>query len=281
MLKVIKSGFFTTVQDLGRFGFRQIGVPVSGAMDQASALMANAMLENDDNAAVLEITMSGPVLEFEEETWIALSGANLSPQLNGKEIENHSVHKVNAGDTLTFGKHIDGMRGYLAVKDGFQTPLVLNSRSFYSPITEASHIAARTEIPYNEVAEFEPKITHIIRKDIDKVKTLKVSPGPEYDILSESQKEQIFSTSFTIAKENNRMAYQLEESIGAHSHAQLTSATLPGTIQVTPGGKLIILMRDGQTTGGYPRILQLSEEAIDRLAQKTFGDVISISLDKI
>ncbi len=77
------------------------------------------------------------------------------------------------------------------------------------------------------------------------------------------------------------MAYQLEESIGAHSQAQLTSATLPGTVQVTPGGKLIILMRDGQTTGGYPRILQLSEEAIDRLAQKTFGDVISISLDKI
>lgn len=278
MLKVIKSGFFTTVQDRGRFGFRHMGVPVSGAMDQAAALLANAMLENDENAAVLEITMSGPLLEFEENTWIALSGANLSPQLNGKDIDNHSVYKVNAGDTLAFGKHIDGLRGYLAVKNGFQTPQVLNSRSFYSPITEVNHLAARMEVPYDEVAVFEPKITHIIRKDIDKFKTLNVSPGPEYDILSDAQKEFIFNNSFTIAKENNRMAYQLEESIGEHKHSMLTSATLPGTIQVTPGGKLIILMRDGQTTGGYPRILQLSEEGIDRLAQKTFGDVISIKL---
>jgi biotin-dependent carboxylase-like uncharacterized protein len=255
-----------------------MGVPVSGAMDQAAALLANAMLENDENAAVLEITMSGPLLEFEEETWIALSGANLSPQLNGTDIDNHSVHKVNAGDTLAFGKHIDGLRGYLAVKDGFQTPLVLNSRSFYSPITEENRLAARMEIPYNEVTDFEPKITHIIREDIEKIKTLKVSPGPEFDILSDTQKEFIFNTSFTIAKENNRMAYQLEELIGEHKHIMLTSATLPGTIQVTPGGKLIILMRDGQTTGGYPRILQLSEEGIDRLAQKTFGDTISIKL---
>lgn len=278
MLKVIKSGFFTTVQDLGRFGFRHMGVPVSGAMDQAAASLANAMLENDENAAVLEITMSGPLLEFEEETWIALSGANLSPQLNGKDIDNHSVHKVNAGDKLAFGKHIDGLRGYLAVKDGFQTPLVLNSRSFYSPITEVNHLDSRMEVPYEEVTVFEPKITHIKREDIDKFKTLNVSPGPECDILSNTQKELIFNNLFTIAKENNRMAYQLEESIGEHKHVMLTSATLPGTVQVTPGGKLIILMRDGQTTGGYPRILQLSEEAIDILAQKTFGDTISFKL---
>jgi len=105
-----------------------------------------------------------------------------------------------------------------------------------------------------------------------------VSPGPEFDVLSKAQKELIFKKTFTIAKENNRMAYQLEESIGEHKHIMLTSATLPGTVQVTPGGKLIILMRDGQTTGGYPRILQLTEEAIDRLAQKTFGDTISLKL---
>ncbi len=278
MLKVNKSGFFTSVQDLGRFGFRHMGVPVSGAMDQASASLANAMLENEENAAVLEITMTGPLLEFEKATWIAISGANLSPQLNGKDIENHSVHKVNAGDTLAFGKHIDGLRGYLAVKNGFQTPSILNSRSFYSPITEQDHLLARAEVPYDEVMEFEPKVTHIIRGDIDKFKTLNVSPGPEFDVLSGEQKELLFKNKFTIAKENNRMAYQLEESIGEHTHAMLTSATLPGTVQVTPGGKLIILMRDGQTTGGYPRILQLTEEAIDRLAQKTFGDTISIKL---
>ncbi|NNJ89654.1 MAG: biotin-dependent carboxyltransferase family protein, partial [Eudoraea sp.] len=249
MLKVIKSGFFTTVQDRGRFGFRHMGVPVSGSMDQAAASLANDLLENEENAAVLEITMSGPHLEFEEGTWIAISGANLSPQMNGKDIDNHSVHKVNAGDKLTFGKHIDGLRGYLAVKNGFQTPVVLNSRSFYSPITEVDHLTSRMEVPYDNVVDFEPKITHIKRADIDKYNTLNVSPGPEFDILSDAQKELILNNSFTIAKENNRMAYQLEESIGEHKHTMLTSATLPGTVQVTPGGKLIILMRDGQTTG--------------------------------
>jgi biotin-dependent carboxylase-like uncharacterized protein len=278
VLKVIKSGFFTTIQDQGRFGFRHMGVPVSGAMDLAAASLANAMLENDNQDAVIEITMTGPLLEFEEETWIAIAGANLSPTLNGVDIKNHSVHKVHAGDKLAFGKHIDGLRGYLAVKDGFQTPQILDSRSFYSSITEDDHLVAGMEVPYKEAANFEPKITHIIREDMDKFKTLGVSPGPEFDLLTETQKDLIFKNIFTIAKENNRMAYQLEETIGVHQHIMLTSATLPGTVQVTPGGKLIILMRDGQTTGGYPRILQLSEEAIDHLAQKTFGDKISFKL---
>lgn len=278
MLKVIKSGFFTTIQDQGRFGFRQIGVPVSGAMDLAAASLANAMLENDEQAAVLEITMTGPVLEFEEATWIAIAGANLSPTLNGADIEIHSVHKIHAGDKLAFGKHIDGLRGYLAIKDGFQTPLILNSRSYYSSITKNDHLVAGMEVPYKEILEFEPKITHIIRDDMNKFKTFGVSPGPEFELLTDAQKELIFKNTFTIAKENNRMAYQIEETIGTHQHIMLTSATLPGTVQVTPGGKLIILMRDGQTTGGYPRILQLSEEAIDHLAQKTFGDTISFKL---
>ncbi|MGB5646095.1 MAG: biotin-dependent carboxyltransferase family protein [Muriicola sp.] len=278
MLKVIKSGFFTTIQDQGRFGFRQIGVPVSGAMDLAAASLANAMLENDEQAAVLEITMTGPVLEFEEATWIAIAGANLSPTLNGADIEIHSVHKIHAGDKLAFGKHIDGLRGYLAIKDGFQTPLILNSRSYYSSITKDDHLVAGMEVPYKEILEFEPKITHIIRDDMNKFKTFGVSPGPEFELLTDAQKELIFKNTFTIAKENNRMAYQIEETIGTHQHIMLTSATLPGTVQVTPGGKLIILMRDGQTTGGYPRILQLSEEAIDHLAQKTFGDTISFKL---
>ncbi|MGB5699987.1 biotin-dependent carboxyltransferase family protein, partial [Muriicola sp.] len=218
------------------------------------------------------------VLEFEEATWIAIAGANLSPTLNGADIENHSVHKIHAGDKLAFGKHIDGLRGYLAIKDGFQTPLILNSRSYYSSITKDDHLVAGMEVPYKEILEFEPKITHIIRDDMNKFKTFGVSPGPEFELLTDAQKELIFKNTFTIAKENNRMAYQIEETIGTHQHIMLTSATLPGTVQVTPGGKLIILMRDGQTTGGYPRILQLSEEAIDHLAQKTFGDTISFKL---
>jgi allophanate hydrolase subunit 2 len=222
--------------------------------------------------------MTGPVLQFKKDSWIAISGADLSPKLNGKEIENHSVYKVNSGDELTFGKHIDGLRGYVAIKGGFETPLVLNSRSFYKPITEKDHLSAGMEIAYQEVSEFKPKITHIITGELEGKVTLEVSQGPEFEILSKDQKELLFRTSFTIAMENNRMAYQLQEPVGEHQHAMLTSATLPGTVQLTPGGKLIILMRDGQTTGGYPRILQLTDNSINLLAQKTFGDTVELRM---
>lgn len=274
MLKIIKSGFFTSIQDNGRFGFRHLGVPVSGSMDRAAAHLANAMLENAEEAAVLEITMSGPVMEFTKNTWIALSGANLSPKLNEVDIENYSVHQIHSGDRLSFGKHIDGLRGYVAVKGGFTTPEILKSRSFYKPITEKDHLMPGMEVPYEEVTKYEPKITHVIPEVVERTLKLEASPGPEFYILDPQQKERLFNEPFTIAKENNRMAYQLQEFLGSHQHAMMTSATLPGTVQMTPGGKLIILMRDGQTTGGYPRILQISEEAVNKLAQKTFGDAV-------
>jgi allophanate hydrolase subunit 2 len=97
-------------------------------------------------------------------------------------------------------------------------------------------------------------------------------------MLNKSQLTALFFNDFTIAKEYNRMAYQLKETVDAHGSSMLTSATLPGTVQLTPAGKLIILMKDGQTTGGYPRILQLSDRAIAILSQKKFGDPISFKL---
>ena len=109
-------------------------------------------------------------------------------------------------------------------------------------------------------------------------KVLEVSKGPEYDLLNDKQLEKIFGNDFSIAKENNRMAYQLAEAIQGHAKSMLTSATIPGTVQFTPSGKLIILMKDGQTTGGYPRILQLSDKAISILSQKKFGDMVSFKL---
>ena len=96
--------------------------------------------------------------------------------------------------------------------------------------------------------------------------------------MTDSSLEQLFSQEFTVAKENNRMGYQISELLDACKYAMLTSATVPGTVQITPSGKLIILMKDGQTTGGYPRLLQLNTESISILAQKKFGDTIRFKL---
>lgn len=278
MLKVLKSGFYTTVQDTGRFQLRNKGVPVSGVMDNISALKANTLLENDSSDAVLEITMTGPTLVFEEETYIVLAGAEFSATLNNEPIQNYKVYQINIGDILSYGRLEKGFRAYLAVKGGFKTASTLDSRSFFKPISKENRVKDRDVIPFDYNKLFKPKISEIKIDSFLDDTILEVYKAPEFDLLTDKQLEGLFAKDFTVAKENNRMAYQLEEKINSHEISMLTSATLPGTVQLTPSGKLIILMKDGQTTGGYPRILQLSDKAISILAQKREGNMVSFKL---
>jgi len=278
MLKVLKSGFYTTIQDIGRFGLRDKGVPISGIMDIESVFKLNALLENQEDAAVLEITMTGPTLEFEEDTFITLGGAEFSMTLNNEPIENFTVIKIKSGDILSYGRLKKGFRGYLAIKGGFTSKKVLQSRSYYPSINPKGLIKDRAEIPYEKTTVFKPKLSEMkVDDDLDG-NMLLVGKGPEFTMLSDRQLEHLFFKEFSVANENNRMAYQLNESIKGHKVSMLTSATLPGTVQFTPNGKLIILMKDGQTTGGYPRILQLTDKAISVLAQKKAGDLVLFKL---
>ena len=278
MVKVLKAGFYTSIQDLGRFGHRDKGVPVSGAMDESSLKKANLLLENDVNAAVMEITMTGPTLQFEVPTFICIAGADMTPKLNDEAVDNYKVIKINSGDVLSFGKLQHGFRSYLAVKGGFLAEKILGSRSHYFPVTDMKHIKERDEIPYHETHDFIPAISELKPEDFHLKDKLKVFKGPEFDLLSDEKLSAIFSKSFSISKKNDRMAYQLEELLSGHSYNMLTSGTLPGTVQLTPSGRIIILMKDGQTTGGYPRILQLSKESIEVLAQKKSRDHITFEL---
>jgi len=281
MLKVLKAGFFTTIQDKGRFGLLNKGVPVSGQMDLITADKVNQLLENDSDAAVMEITMTGPTLEFDGDTYICYGGAEMSVTLNNKPLESYTVIKVLAGDILSYGRLKKGFRNYLAIKNGFKTKVVLGSRSLYFPLTATSHIADRMEIDYETVSDFKPKISKLKVDSLLDETILKVYPGPEHGLLTDDQLNALFQNEFAVAKENNRMAYQLNYSIAQHHISMLTSATMPGTVQLTPSGKLIVLMRDGQTTGGYPRIVQLTEEAISILAQKKSGDKLSFAYAEV
>ena len=278
MLRLLKSGFYTTVQDRGRYGYRDKGVPISGAMDNNAIDKANGLLENDEDAAVLEITMTGPTVEFDKDTYIVMTGASMSATLNNRAIYNYKVYKVSAGDILSYGRLENGFRSYLAVKDGFRTKEILGSRSYMKAITEITVLQDRSEIPYNPCHAFNPKIPELKIDPYFDGTILEVAKGPEYELLNDRQLRKIFGKDFTIAKENNRMAYQLKEAIPGHKKSMLTSATLPGTVQLTPAGRLIILMKDGQTTGGYPRILQLTDKSLPILAQKKYGDTISFKL---
>ncbi len=278
MLKVLKSGFYTSIQDLGRFHYRNKGVPVSGVMDELSVFKANGLLENDVTDAVLEITMTGPTLLFEEETYLVMSGAEMSATLNNEPIKNYKVYQIDVGDILSYGKLEAGFRSYLAIKGGFTPKSMYGSCSFYKPITLENRVMDGDIVPFSYNKIFKPKISEIKVDSFLGEMILDVHRAPEFDMLTNPQLEVLFSKDFTVAKENNRMAYQLNELLIGHDMSMITSATLPGTVQLTPAGKLIILMKDGQTTGGYPRILQLSDKAISILAQKREGATICFKL---
>jgi len=278
MLKVLKAGFYTTVQDSGRFHYRNKGVPVSGVMDEISVYKVNTLLENDVASAVLEITMTGPKLVFEKETYIVLGGAIMSAKLNDLPIQNYKIYQIKSGDILSFGGLKKGFRIYLGVKGGFTPTDILGSKSFYKPVTKANRLVDNDVVPYVYNNLFQPKISEIKVDSFLEKSVLEVTKGPEFELLNDRQLEEIFSRTFTVAHENNRMAYQLSETIAPHEISMLTSATIPGTVQFTPAGKLIVLMKDGQTTGGYPRVVQLSDRSICILAQKKSGDTISFKL---
>lgn len=279
MLKVLQTGFYSTIQDAGRFGFREYGVPVSGAMDSYSAQFANALLGNDKVATLLEMTMLGGKFQFLESTVIVVSGAFMNPRLNGKAIDQNKTISVQVNDILSFDKAYSGFRTYLALKGGFETDLLLGSRSQCKPITANSVIKKGELIPFRPFSNFQNSNSKVKYDDsIFKSNILDVFKGPEFNRLSDAQKKLLKSGEFKVTKLNNRMAYQLEPTIENKLASILSSPVLPGTVQLTPNGNLIVLMRDCQTTGGYPRILQLTERAINILSQKTLGNTLKFRL---
>ncbi|PKQ46239.1 5-oxoprolinase subunit C family protein [Confluentibacter flavum] len=280
MIKVLKPGFYSTIQDAGRFEFQEYGVPYSGAMDTYAASMANMVLGNSENAAVLEMTMTGPTLQFDCETIICLSGADMSPVLNDVPLVNNKAIHVPKNAVLSFGKLNDGFRGYLSVSGGFKTDKVMGSRSMFKGVTEHCVIAKGDELSIKEHIEVMLKKNASIKKN-DKYlhsNSVEVFKGPEFDKLSKNQQQILLTQEFSISKDNNRMAYQLEQPLENNLDAIITSLVLPGTVQLTPSGKLIVLMRDCQTTGGYPRVLQLKESTMNIMAQKFMGNKVCFKL---
>lgn len=278
MIEVLKAGLYTAVQDLGRFGYRNMGVPLSGAMDEGAALRANLLLGNSKNDAVLEITMAGPTLKFQQNTTIALAGAPFEVLLNGAEIETIQPISIHKNDVLKVGISRKGMRCYLAVAGGLQTPLVLNSRSFYATITQETRLKKGDVLPIKGIVK--PAITEYASRKPHTIDTkiLEVYAGPEFKVLPELQQKALVTTDFEISAQSNRMAYVLESEVSFSAKEILTAPVQPGVVQLTPSGKLLILMRDAQVTGGYARIFQLTAESINILSQKRGGECVTLKL---
>ena len=275
MIKFISKGLYTTIQDDGRFGYRNIGVPSSGYMDRESAQTANLIIDNPVNNPVIEATLIGPTIKFEKSTFICITGSDFNPMLNESRISLYTPVKVNKGDILKINNSSIGSRCYISIKGGIKVDEVLGSKSYYPQISDSSIIEKGDEFKF-ETNNSEPNYK-LINQKFELNKNLKVFKGPEFNSLNKGSINKIIDQEFSIGI-NNRMAYNLKEKIQAGTSSIISSPVIPGTVQLTPSGQMIILHRDCQTTGGYPRILQLDEKSLNNLAQLRIGDKIKFEI---
>lgn len=276
VLKVLKRGVYCALQDTGRFGYRHLGIPCSGAMDRHSFLYANHQLGNNANAAQLEIYGRGSVFIVLADCVLFISGAENEVTVDKHKINTAAPISVYKDQILGLDRIFSGARVYISVKGGFYCTPVMDSMSTLA----GTHLAPleKDEIIYM-VSDNEAKhhtSAGIAKIKIDKMSKIPAMTGPEFNWLAPESMEEITSKQFIISQMSNRMGYRLSGNPLQKVHQQelLTSAVMPGTVQLTPDGQLIILMRDCQTTGGYPRVLQVEEWGISQLAQRLPGDEV-------
>ena len=275
MIKVIQTGLFTTIQDGGRHGYRNIGIPTSGFMDQENAWAANIIVDNDREESLFEITLTGPTLIFNGNYVISITGGDFNPLINELPVKMYQPINVKLGDTLKINNTKNGARCYLAISGGIDVKSIFGSKSFFSNISESYYLQKGDEIKISNNSN-----SKILKKNKFKFKLKKsmdVFKGPEFDLLSIKVKKILFKNEFTI-RTNSRMGYNLEEKVQIGIKSIISSPVIPGTIQLTPSGKMIILHRDCQTTGGYPRILQLNKSSLNHLSQIKSNEKIKFSL---
>lgn len=273
---VVKTGPGSSVQDLGRRGQANLGIPISGVLDWKSFTWVNHILQNEAYNAVLELSQPGFQIQFDLPTCIAVAGAKATLKLNGQQIEHRQLISISQKDMLEVGAFISGARVYIGIRFGFKSPKVLDSRSFYPGLTDDSHLSKGDKIKYFSDSQETTVLNAKAKWTVDWFQTKEIwaYPGPDFHLLGEPIREKLVAETFKISQLSNRMGVQLLELLENDLPELPTNPVFPGTVQLTSGGKLVILLKDAQVTGGYPRILQLTEESQWIIAQKRPGDTI-------
>ena len=275
MIKVIDPGLYSSIQDNGRFGYRNIGVPYSGFMDNESAGLANKIIGNKESQSLIEITLMGPTLLFNNDYTLSITGGDFNSLINNDKIEMYKPIHVKLGDTLKINHTKRGARCYVAISGGIDIKSILGSKSSFKGITSSYFLKKGDEIKI--INNNKPNFS-FDRKSVFKIDSvLHVSKGPEFYMLKKDSLDMLFNKKFTIGV-NNRMGYNFNEKLQVGLKSIISSPVLPGTIQLTPSGNIIVLHRDCQTSGGYNRILQLNEKSLNNLSQLKNGDKIKFKL---
>ncbi|WP_050468057.1 biotin-dependent carboxyltransferase family protein [Herbaspirillum chlorophenolicum] len=305
LMHIDRAGMYCTLQDLGRYGFQQYGVPVNGPMDEWAHRAANALVGNAEDAAVLECTLTGPALHFSQDTLVALTGADMRATVDGRALPRQRAVMVRRQAKIELLGAACGTRAYLAVRGGFATGAVMGSRSTYvrgrfggmegRPLQRGDRVPAfsrergtpplaleRTLVSsgLNMVAAAalpEAAGHWIAPLDAgDGALTLRCIPGPHWQAFSEAARASFTAQAWRITPQSDRMGYRLD---GAPLDKpdlpdMISEATCFGTVQVPAGGHPIVLMADRQSAGGYPKIAYVAAADLPLLAQAGPGTAV-------
>lgn len=287
MIKVLKPGLATSVQDLGREGYYHLGIPPSGALDQYALSVANQLVGNPAGAAALECTLLGPELEFQQDALVAVSGAHMTPRVDGVEMHHDTAFTVKAGQVLRFDFPKAGARTYVAVAGGIDVPVVLGSRSTYALGAlggfQGRRLNAGDELPVG-IASGKglagASLPMALRQALGGEITLRVVPGLYYHRLTESAAQSFFAEPWTVGSEADRIGSRFkggsalsfqprEQPFGAGSDpSNIVDSCYPiGSIQVPAGLEPIVLHRDAVSGGGYAMIGTVISADLDLIGQ--------------
>lgn len=299
----LKAGTLATIQDLGRIGYQNLGIIVSGAMDSYAMKMANIIVGNPQAEACIEITMRGSSFQFNEDMLIAITGGDLQPVLNNKELPQWRPVFVKANSVIKFKGNRVGLRSYMAVSGGFAIPEKLSSKSTYLRAAFGGYNGRSLEkddiIPTNKLTvEGEKIIALLLKKQQDyettswhirpkfyeqneAVNRIRFIEGNEYAWFTEASHTQFEHTSYKVGNASDRMGYRL---IGSNlekskPREMISEGLVNGTVQIANDGSPIVLLADRQTTGGYPRIAQIISADLYKFGQLKPED--SIQFEKV
>lgn len=284
-IEVIEPGLLTSVQDvLGRRGSQRYGVSVAGALDRQSARVANALVGNPEDAALLEITWDGPVLRFAASATFAITGADFAVELDGEPVTDGVAVPAPAGGTLAFDVLQAGARVYLAVRGGIDVPVVLGSRAtdlragFGGHHGRALRAGDRLRIAADPSAPPASGSVAVAVPPSDR--PVRILPGPHLEHFDPDVLDALCAVPWSVSPKADRMAYRLDGAPLAHAGlAEVPSLGLPnGAIQMPGDGRPIVLLADHQPTGGYPVPAVVIGADLRILAQRLPGDEVRFEL---
>lgn len=274
MIEVVTPGMFTTVQDLGRYGYGPLGVSPSGAADPVALRLGNRIIGNLDSDAALEMTLLGGKFLFPEGGLVALAGSDFGATLEGEPVPNYTPTVVRPGARLDLGPTRSGARCYLCVHGGIEVKPLLGSASTHILTGlggfEGRPLGKGDVLRIGPAHETQPRsIAPEILGRLKPRKTLRATIAPQTRWFARESIEKFYASVYRVTEESNRMGLRLEGPALAtpHSGHMISEGVSLGAIQIPAGGQPIILFVEQQTTGGYPKIASIISADLSSVGQ--------------